>query len=100
MCTPAVFLILAAVIFTTLNQWDLSQHLDGIQGEREVANNVCGKVVWYSYYLLLTKKDVQFTSEKVNQFNREKLITMKTLDHSYHQNFEYRHQNPYHDKLR
>ncbi len=24
---------------------------------------------------------------------------MKTLDHSYHQNFEYRHQNPYHDKL-
>ena len=24
---------------------------------------------------------------------------MKTLDHSYHQNFEYKHQNPYHDKL-
>ena len=50
----------------------LEPALDGIQGEREVANNVCGKVVCIPITPFLTKKDVQFISEKVNQFNREK----------------------------
>ena len=37
--------------------------------------------------------------KKLTLIIEKKQINMKTLDHSYHQNFEYKHQNPYHDKL-
>ena len=37
--------------------------------------------------------------KKLTLIIEKKQSNMKTLDHSYHQNFEYKHQNPYHDKL-
>ena len=50
----------------------LEPALDGVQGEREVANSVCGKVVCIPITPFLTEKDITFISEKVNSYNQEK----------------------------
>ena len=50
----------------------LEPALDGVQGEREVANSVCGKVVCIPITPFLTGKDITFISEKVNSYNQEK----------------------------
>ena len=50
----------------------LEPALDGIAGEREIANNLAGKTVCIPITPFLSSEDIKYISSKVNSFNTTK----------------------------
>ena len=44
--------------------------LDGVKGEREVANSMAGRVVCIPITPFLTSEDIKLISTEINNFNR------------------------------
>ena len=51
------------------NRWALEPALDGVKGEREIANSLAGKTVCIPITPFLTREDVLKISSAVNSFS-------------------------------